>query len=205
MSENAKHVDGGQPSPNVSRETTPAHQNQEKKNKRSSVYVYLAVLFGAAFLMLLLAYFVQQRNNEATISGLQSSWNLSREELMEENQKLTEEYQRLTEDQSALESQMAELQATYDQESSTNRNRQSQLTDQISSWAAFWEMEERFRDQDYEACAACFTNEFTSQTYATPAEAAERVEEIYQTLMDKKFLNEEVPLPAVYTENKTEE
>ena len=35
------------------------------KKKRSSVFIYLAVLFGAAFLMLLLAYFVQQRNSNA--------------------------------------------------------------------------------------------------------------------------------------------
>ena len=39
-------------------------QNQPpEKNKPSSVYIYLAILFGAAFLMLLLAYFVHQRNN----------------------------------------------------------------------------------------------------------------------------------------------
>ena len=49
-------------------EASPSHKEsavslQEQRNKRSSVYVYLAVLFGAAFLMLLLAYLVQQRNN----------------------------------------------------------------------------------------------------------------------------------------------
>ena len=69
----------------VSRDTPAPEESTPpaKKNERSSVYVYLAILFGAAFLMLLLAYFVQQRNNETTISGLQSSWNLSREELMQ--------------------------------------------------------------------------------------------------------------------------
>ena len=44
-------------------EASPSHKEsavslQEQRNKRSSVYVYLAVLFGAAFLMLLLAYLV---------------------------------------------------------------------------------------------------------------------------------------------------
>ena len=61
-----------------------------EKNKPSSSYVYLAVLFGAAFLMLLLAYFVQQRNNEATIDGLQDNWNLSRGELVAQIQELEE-------------------------------------------------------------------------------------------------------------------
>ena len=59
----------------VSRETSPHPPN----GKRSSFYVYLAVLFGAAFLMLLLAYFVQRRNNETAISALRSTMDLSRE------------------------------------------------------------------------------------------------------------------------------
>ena len=71
----------------VSRETSPHPPN----GKRSSFYVYLAVLFGAAFLMLLLAYFVQRRNNETAISALRSTMDLSREELMEEIQGLEEE------------------------------------------------------------------------------------------------------------------
>ena len=76
--------------PTVSRETPDGPGEAQGKNKRSSFYVYLVVLFGAAFLMLLLAYFVQRRNNETAISALRSTMDLSREELMEEIQGLEE-------------------------------------------------------------------------------------------------------------------
>jgi hypothetical protein len=67
------------------------------------------VLFGAAFLMLLLAYFVQRRNNETAISALRSTMNLSRDELMEEIDGLEEEKQGLLTEKEALQAQMDEL------------------------------------------------------------------------------------------------
>lgn len=91
----------------VSRETSPHPPN----GKHSSFYVYLAVLFGAAFLMLLLAYFVQRRNNETAISALRSTMNLSRDELMEEIDGLEEEKQGLLTEKEALQAQMDELNA----------------------------------------------------------------------------------------------
>lgn len=60
-------------------------------NKRTAVYRYLLVLFGAAFILLLLAYFIQQRSSETAISDLRDSMNLSRAELMEEIDGLREE------------------------------------------------------------------------------------------------------------------
>lgn len=74
------------------------------KGKNSPVYVYLLVLFAAAFVLLLLAYFVQQRSNEHTISDLRASMNLSREQLLEA-------IDGLEADKEALEKQ---LQATED-------------------------------------------------------------------------------------------
>lgn len=66
-----------------------------KPAKRSSVYLYLLVLFGAAFMMLLLAYFVQQRSSENAMSDLRASMNLSRTELMEEIDGLKKEKEEL--------------------------------------------------------------------------------------------------------------
>ena len=54
-------------------EKKDAPPSPPEKNKPSSAYVYLAVLFGAAFLMLLLAYFVQQRNNDDVLDDLRST------------------------------------------------------------------------------------------------------------------------------------
>lgn len=94
----------------VSRET----RREEEKNKPASFYLYLVILFGAAFLMLLLAYFVQQRNNESTISGLQDSWNLSKDELMENNHRLEEENQSLLAEKEGLQAQLGDVQAELD-------------------------------------------------------------------------------------------
>lgn len=112
-----EHIIPGE-APNVSRETSqPRETNDQEapgKNKRSSFYVYLAVLFGAAFLMLLLAYFVQRRNNETALSSLRSSMNLSREELMEEIEGLEEEKQGLLAEKEGLQAQLSDAQANLD-------------------------------------------------------------------------------------------
>ena len=126
------------------------------KNKRSSFYVYLVVLFGAAFLMLLLAYFVQRRNNETAISELRSTMDLSREELMEEIQGLEEErdgllasLQEADERQSSLTEQKNELERLL-------QNTQDSLDE---AWkrngimTSFAILEQALRDKDYEIAA----------------------------------------------------
>lgn len=136
----------------VSRETSPHPPN----GKRSSFYVYLAVLFGAAFLMLLLAYFVQRRNNETAISALRSTMDLSREELMEEIQGLEEErdgllasLQEADERQSSLTEQKNELERQL-------QNTQDSLDE---AWkrngimTSFAILEQALRNKDYEIAA----------------------------------------------------
>lgn len=112
-----EHIIPGE-APNVSRETSqPRETNAQEapgKNKRSSFYVYLAVLFGAAFLMLLLAYFVQRRNNETAQSDLRSSFSASRQELMEEIEGLEEEKQGLLAEKEGLQAQLSDAQANLD-------------------------------------------------------------------------------------------
>ncbi len=112
-----EHIIPGE-APNVSRETSqPRETNAQEtpgKNKRSSFYVYLVVLFGAAFLMLLLAYFVQRRNNETAQSDLRSSFSASRQELMEEIEGLEEEKQGLLAEKEGLQAQLSDAQANLD-------------------------------------------------------------------------------------------
>ncbi len=142
--------------PTVSRETPDGPGEAQGKNKRSSFYVYLVVLFGAAFLMLLLAYFVQRRNNEAAISELRSTMDLSREELMEEIQELQEErdgllasLQEADERQSSLTEQKNELERQL-------QNTQDSLDE---AWkrngimTSFAILEQALRNKDYEIAA----------------------------------------------------
>ena len=146
------------PSPTEPKDGSAGTPSFPPKNKRSSAYLYLVVLFGAAFLMLLLAYFVQQRNNQTTISGLQDSWNLSREELVEENQLLTEKNEELEVRLAVLEDQrdranrqIDELEvqlyaALNDPVIAEQKNRADVLT-------LFAILEQALRDKDYEAAA----------------------------------------------------
>ncbi len=75
-----------------------------KPKKSTPVFVYLLVLFAAAFLMLLLAYFIQERNAEAQIGDLRDSLEAfqSISTLTAENQELRERLDELAEDYQAL-------------------------------------------------------------------------------------------------------
>ncbi len=130
-------------------------------NKPSSFFVYLAVLFGAAFLMLLLAYFVQRRNSETAMSDLRSSMNLSREELMEEIEALKEEREQLN----------AVLQAAADAQMKAEQARDAAIADYedlkdgydkyvgyTSILQALYAAEVKLSDKDYDGAAAELTD-----------------------------------------------
>lgn len=77
--------------------------------KSRSVVVYMAVLIGAAFLLLLLAYFMQVRT-ASTVEGLHQSVNSFQtiDQLVEDNRLLQEEVAQLKEEKAALEDKLAE-------------------------------------------------------------------------------------------------
>ena len=157
---------GGADGPN----SGPADVSRETKtpNRKSSVYLYLLVLFSAAFLMLLLAYFIQQRNNQATIDGLQDSWNLSRGELVEENRKLTEKNEELEvrlavmEDQrnnanrqiDALDAQLYAAQTSYE----SLRGGYDKYVGYTSILETLYSGEVKLADGDYTGAAAELTD-----------------------------------------------
>lgn len=186
------------PQPDVSRETRRDDKASPAKNKPSSFYLYLLILFGAAFLMLLLAYFVQRRNNETTITDLRNTMNLSREELLEEISRLEGEITALHSERDGLKTQLDELQKQMDEQTEQSFWRERELEDQVISWNAVYGLEQGFRTEAYDRCVVFFENALTAVHYATPPEAAERVEEIYWALVEKDVLNEEdFPLATI--------
>ena len=110
----AAEAENGPEEEDVSHETIPPDTQDPPapKNKPSSFYVYLAVLFGAAFLMLLLAYFVQQRNNDAVRDDLRLA-SASREELLASVQTLEKENRDLKLDNGLLEYEIGHYQELY--------------------------------------------------------------------------------------------
>ena len=183
----------------VSRETSEKRETgTPPKNRRSAVYLYLLILFGAAFLMLLLAYFVQQRNNQTTISGLQDSWNLSREELAEENRKLTEKNEELEVRLAVMEdqrdraySQIDELEKQYNDAAGLGHL----LDTELQCWYAFWGLETSFQEENYEDCAEFFHLAYYSNYSHIPEteSAQQRARLIYETLLELGYLAEDDP------------
>lgn len=81
-----------------------------RPRNRSAVMTYLVILFAAAFLLLLLSYFMQERVNRETIGTLESqsvSAVQTLENIMAENKSLKEQVAQLEEDLSVVRGQLA--------------------------------------------------------------------------------------------------
>ena len=161
--------------------------------RKSSVYLYLLVMFGAAFLMLLLAYFIQQRSNENTISGLRDSMNLSRAELLEQIKDLEDRNTALHGELSAAYVERAQWQRLYEEaalEASSVSEQYETAQEELYSWASFWMLEYYYQLENYEACAAVLLMQEQGQY---PYRAPDRVRqaEIIQAVVDEDILDEE--------------
>lgn len=88
-----------------------------KPKRATPVFVYLVILFAAAFLMLLLAYFIQERNAEAQIGDLRDSLEAfqSITALTAENQELRDQLDELEKEYEALSDALEQTGAERDQ------------------------------------------------------------------------------------------
>lgn len=116
--------------------------------RQHSVLGYLVILFAVAFLLLLMAYFQQQRlNSEATSDAMKQSASAveSLQNLMEENKTLREQVEALQEEQDKL---RADVAALTDQAAAQS----DQLKDQARAMDLFWQIDEAFAKEKYALC-----------------------------------------------------
>ena len=177
-------------------ETPENKQPKKAPGKGAPVFTYLAIMFAAAFLMLLLAYFIQQRNNEVAIDGLKDSLTSfqSMDELMEENRALREELEALEQEKETLEETVDAWEAEYAQLEEMYQNelaRCSATSDYLASWGNYWEIEQFYRSERYEECAEAIKTLRYSTYYSTPDAAQERANEIWDALEGMGLLTEE--------------
>lgn len=168
MSEDEK-LGTGQP-PESSEAPTPDGPSEEEQTspppRSRSVFLYLAVLFGVAFLLLLFAYLMQQRDSEEIMGNLsdlrQSMGSIqSIDELLEENYQLREEKEALAEQISDIQKQLdalgAELAGTQDE---VNRwkeiNSESQAT--IDACCKVAQLKQLYEQGDIEEAKAFLNN-----------------------------------------------
>ena len=115
---------------------------------------YLAILFAAAFFLLLMAYFMQQRANRETIDGLTESMNQSvtsihsLQNLVDVNEALETENEALKSEAEGLKEALAQLQGKAEAEKA--RAEAAEKTNQAMDW--FWQVDEAFVLGRYSKC-----------------------------------------------------
>ena len=171
--------------------------SETPKNKKGGpVFGYLAIMFAVAFLMLLLAYFIQQRNNEVAMDGLRDSITSfeSIDELLEENRQLRENADALQEEISALEEDLENARSEYSQLEESYHRAQGDCSnehDYAASWEVFWSIEQLYQRGHYTECADTIKALAYSTFYLTPEAAQPRADEIWNALMGMGLLTEE--------------
>lgn len=136
-----------------------------KPHKKVSVMGYLTILFAAAFLLLLLSYFMQQRANEQAISGLQATSSnafdsinnliAEKDELAQQVEDLEGQVAGLQEELDAAQNQLSDAQA--DAETAQTAQADAQKALEAMDW--FWRIQRQF-SRGYYTDAANIMAEF---------------------------------------------
>lgn len=91
------------------------HQNNQEtphEKGQKSVFRYISILFGAAFLLLLLTFMMERRNSEAALDSLSTSHATTQQNMQQiaaERDALTQEIADLTDQLAQLEADKAQL------------------------------------------------------------------------------------------------
>ena len=144
------------------------------------MFTYLAILFAAAFLMLLLAYFIQQRNNDVALDHLRDSITSyqSLDQLIEENQALDDENQRLTQELETARADSEQWQALYEGLDADHKAASAQA----DTAEALLSLSIAYQSEDYETCAGILQTLAGSAVYAAPTD--ENIREWLQSVCD---------------------
>ena len=136
-----------------------------KPHKKVSVMGYLTILFAAAFQLLLLSYFMQQRANEQAISGLQATSSnafdsinnliAEKDELAQQVEDLEGQVAGLQEELDAAQNQLSDAQA--DAETAQTAQADAQKALEAMDW--FWRIQRQF-SRGYYTDAANIMAEF---------------------------------------------
>lgn len=175
-----------------SEDSQPGQQGKRPRKplKTSSVILYLAILFSAAFALLLLAYFMQQRSAEETIGNLTQSITSmeSLDKLIEENRALREEMKAMDDAQDALQDAYDQLQEDYEQV----LEQVTTTTAENDFWTLLWQVETLYLDKQYEECAECMMQMQTESSLTVPEEVFQRLDSIAAELAAMQLLPAEI-------------
>ena len=121
-----------------------------RPHKKVSVMGYLTMLFAAAFLLLLLSYFMQQRANEQAISGLEATSSNafdSINNLIAEKDRLTEQVEDLKGQVEDLQEELADTQGQLtdaQSDADTAQTAQADARKALEAMDWFWRIQRQF-------------------------------------------------------------
>ena len=121
-----------------------------RPHKKVSVMGYLTILFAAAFLLLLLSYFMQQRANEQAISGLEATSSNafdSINNLIAEKDRLTEQVEDLKGQVEDLQEELADTQGQLtgaQSDADTAQAAQADARKALEAMDWFWRIQRQF-------------------------------------------------------------
>lgn len=105
--------------------TPPPEKPTTPKERQRKVYVYIAILFTAAFVLILWSFLMTHRSNQQMIDRIEGSTTYLQSTLAE-NEELEEENEALVSENDALEAQIAQLERQLEQ---AERDAQQQQSD----------------------------------------------------------------------------
>lgn len=132
-----------------------------KKATQGRVFTYMAILFAAAFLLLLMAFLMQQRANRETIDDLTQSMTDSMtsihslQSLVEVNQTLEAENDALKEEKAALEKKISALEGSlgiYKVQNETHMANSQAAQKSLEAMDWFWQVDEAYVRGRYTLC-----------------------------------------------------
>ena len=139
------------PAPENKGEKAPAYVPPATREKRQrSVVHYIAILFAAAFVLMLLTYLMDQRQNEAVVNSLNQSLTDLQTSLSDRSslQDIYEDNLALIDQVDQLEDQVAQLQQERDSLSAQLSSQEK--TAQAMDW--FWQIDEAYVLGRYSLC-----------------------------------------------------
>lgn len=158
-------------------------KNTSPAGKTTGIGFYLAILFAVAFLLLLLAYFTQQRANDEAMGNLTQSITSieSLNQLIEENAELREDLERVEE----------ELESTQDSLTSA-KDALSQQKNVLDSLELIEELEAAYTAKEYALCVQILESMEQSSRFTMPESVIlqNRVDEIVAQLTELGYYAE---------------
>ena len=192
--EEAPHQRQSEPASRQRERADLQHQAEHTRQRRSPLAGYLVVLFAVAFLLLLMAYFQQQRQSDqaATDALKQSS------SAVQSIQTLMDESKALREENEALKAQLAELEQNLSASEAFGaeiQNEREGAGRAVKAMGYFWQIDEAYVRQRYTLCKELI-QQFEAEQYNGPSalpqedypadngrfSPAERYKEIYDAL-----------------------